>query len=66
MTRFVFCFYFVPLLQEASTLLPRLGDSGTTQNIVSTIKGDNTINSTPEEATLEESFPPTRNVIPGV
>ncbi|XP_056894551.1 vascular endothelial growth factor receptor 2 isoform X2 [Takifugu flavidus] len=52
--------------KEASKLLTRLGDSGTTQNIVSTIKGDNTNNSTPEEATLEESFPPTRNVIPGV
>lgn len=44
--------------QEPSWLLLRRGDRETTENIVSTIKADKTNNSTPEEATLEELFPP--------
>lgn len=59
-------FNFVWPSQEASTLLLWLGDIGTTQNILSTIKGDNTNNSTPEEATYGGSLPPTLNASPGV
>lgn len=51
-------FLFAWMQQEPSWLLLRRGDREAAENIVSTIKADKTNNSTPEETTLQELFPP--------